>query len=75
MLDLQVKVKKFNESEKKAIFSTSPKAWGGGLTNGHLVNRTKLSTWADGDKISLLILKNSQFPSHLKNYGAQSLEK
>ena len=36
-LDLRVKVKKIKESEKRAIFSTSPEGLGGGLTNGHLV--------------------------------------
>ena len=41
-LDLRVKVKKFKESEKMAIFSTSPEGLGGGGTNGHLVSGTSL---------------------------------
>ena len=37
-LDLRVKVKQFKESEKRAIFSTSPEGLEGwGVTNGHLV--------------------------------------
>ena len=38
-------MKKFKESEKKRpFFGLPPKAWGGGLTSGHLVTRRDAKT-------------------------------